>query len=329
MSEKCDFAAADLIPEWWNLVGVETVGDIKFLGRVTIYQMVSSWRQVAKELGWQISRISREIEFLEDNNAESVRALAKAYEDPRFDPEQIGVPKDSWIGEPEPLDEASRERRSGATTYNVCGWCKYAMGTRHHHCCVAARCTFAADAGIGIYDVKRRFDTPCFLKNAGDEVFRRLVGGLARQREILVGRMQEIFAKIEFLLGLGERAERKPPLAGHRPYDWFRTGDPVVCYIGGLKRARISQRGWGENNLTFKEWFFGKVGECSCEGGLVFVNPSLGYGGWYSASRPEILHVWEYSYLCGHLGFAKVWMANVPPHLEDFDPDRMLAALNK
>ena len=151
----------------------------------------------------------------------------------------------------------------------------------------------------------------------------------ARQREILVGRMQEIFAKIEFLLGLGERAERKPPLAGHRPYDWFRTGDPVVCYIGGLKRARISQRGWGENNLTFKEWFFGKVGECSCEGGLVFVNPSLGYGGWYSASRPEILHVWEYSYLCGHLGFAKVWMANVPPHLEDFDPDRMLAALNK
>jgi len=355
MSEaKYDFTAADLIPEWWDLVGVETIEDIKFLGQVTIRQMIRSWRQTAEELRWRIKRIDGEIKFLQGNNAESVRALAEKYENPVFDPKQIGVRKDSWDGVPEPLDEASKKRKRGATTFNVCGWCKYAVGgTGRYNYYISTHCSFITDAGVE--DVERRFNSPCFLKNISDEDFNTLACGLAFQLGILIARKHMTDAKIKLLLELEKQAERKPPLADHRPYDWFNIDDPVICYIGGWERARlrdvISQYlpesvvkwlhalGWlGEpRRVTFKEWATARVvdGYRHHDGCVsvryderVHSGPYLeGHGGGYGMSRPEVLHVWEYNYLREHPDFAEVWMANTPSRLRDFDPDQMLDAL--
>jgi len=351
---KYDFTAADLIPEWWDLVGVETIEDIKFLGQVTIRQMIRSWRHTASGLSGRIRRIDEEIRFLQGNNAESVRKIAERYENPVFDPEQIGVRPDSWGNDLEPLDEASKTRERGATTFNICGWCKHAAGgTGRYNYYISTHCSFITDAGVE--DVRRRFNSPCFLKNISDKGFNTLACGLGFQLGILIAKKHETDAKIKFLLDLEKQAERKPALADHRPHDWFNVGDPVVCYIGGWERARlrdvISQYlpesvvnwlrkcGWlgDAKRVAFKEWATAKVIDgYRHHDGCVSVRyderthsgPYLGgHGGGYGMSRPEVMHAWEYDYLREHPDFAKVWMANTPSHLEGFEHEQMLEAL--
>lgn len=353
-TKKYDFTATDLVPEWWKLT-TETVEDIKFLGQVTIRQMIRSWRHTASELSGRIKRINGEIKFLQGNDAESVRALAEEYENPEFTFEQIGVRPDSWGNDLEPLDEASEKRERGATTFNMCGWCKHAAGgTGRYNYRIITHCSFITDAGVK--DVDRWFGMPCFLKDADDEDFNLMACGLASQLGILIARKHETDAKIKFLLELEKQAERKPALANHRPHDWFDIDDPVVCYVGGWERARLRdvismhlpesavkwlrQRGWlGDPKLvTFKEWAIAKVTDgYRHHDGCVSVRydkrahsgPYLeGHGGGYGMSRPEVVHAWEYDYLREHSDFAEVWMANTPSHLKDFDPGQMLIALS-
>lgn len=365
-NERSTFTAAELIPEFWDLTA-ETVEDIVFLGKVTIREMIRSWRNHAEMLSGRIKKTDEEFEFLRGKKARNIRVFAVTYENPQFTPDQIGVRRDSWSRDLEPLDEASKERKRGSTTFNICGWCKFAGGgTGRYDYFITTYCGLVSDAD-GWHDTERRFNTPCFLREADDLVFVQLRLRLAKTRNRLIREKRETDAKIKFLLRREKLAAQKPALPSHRPYNWFNTDDPVVCYIGGWERVTIWKilgetladtldrldilrrlEAWLRNKLakseserskriTRKQWVTATVipgyrhhdgcVSVRCSKRVHNGNYLEGHGGGYGMSRPEVMHFWELGYLQQNPDFAEVWAKSASPYLEDFDPEQLLKTL--
>ncbi len=378
------FEAQELIPDWWNHLKVNTVEDIAFLGEVNIRQMIRAWRSTVKGLSHQIKAVDERLTFLQDKTADDIAAEAQKYESPQFKFEEIGLRPGNLSNDPEPLDAASINRERGATTFNVCGWCKYAGGgSASYNYLITTDCTFVTYVGMkdtgqpipmnirrrygqtlalslqatggelqaanealrrmeanhpGIREVvtstefppqtERRFNTPCFLPYAGQELLDQLRAGLAAERDRLITKKRQTDQKIRFLLSLARKAERKPALAHYRPYDWFNLNDPVICYVGKWTE-RIIPDAWATAQVI--DGYRHHDGCVSVRYDKKIHNGDYleGHGGGYGISRPEVMHAWEYDYLCAHPDFTKVWLDSSKQDLRDFDfdPDQMLDAL--
>lgn len=314
---------AALIPQYWD-VTASTVEDVVFFGQITIREMIRSWRYTANGLGSQIKDVDEKLKLLRGKGAADIREIAKQYENPEFP--HVGVPKDSWSRDPEPLDAASINRKRNATTFNVCGWCKYAGGgSGRYSYMITTSCSIKTHAGLK--DEERRFNTPCFLKEAPDEVFDEIRNGLARERERLIEEKRATDEKIKFLLTLEKRAEKKPAMPDHRPHDWFNVDDSVVCYVGMWKERIVRDNFATAKVINGYRHHDGCVSVCYDE--RVHSGEYLeGHGGGYGISRPEVMHAWEFEYLLGHPDFASLWSKNgTSKHLRNFDAKQFLGAL--
>lgn len=313
---------AALIPQYWD-VTASTVEDVVFFGQITIREMIRSWRYTANGLASQIKDVDEKLKLLRGKGAADIREVAKQYESPEFP--QIGVRKDSWGDDPEPLDAASINRKHDATTFNFCGWCKYAGGgSCRYNYHITTSCSIKN--ATGLKDEERRFNTPCFLKEAPDKVFDEIRKGLMRERERLIEEKQATDEKIKFLLTLEKRAEKKPAMPDHRPHDWFNADDSVVCYVGKWKERIVRDNFATAKVINGYRHHDGCVSVCYDE--RVHTGEYLeGHGGGYGMSRPEVMHTWEFEYLLGHPDFASLWSKKgTSKHLERFDSEQFLGA---
>ncbi len=305
---------ADLIPDWWELE-VSSVENILFLGSGTIRSMIISWRQSAWHLVPQIKRAS---DMLEIGNSVSIVEIAKNYENPTFT--EIGFPRDDPDGKVIPLDAASIMRKEGATNFNVCGWCDFSEGGYTcYNINALSSCEF--DISTGKEKAERRFDCPCFLKEAPTEVFDQIRAELKKSLGELVEQKKDIDNKIKSLLSIERAAEKKPVVPPYRPHNWFKIGDEVVCRLGGPEKLIIPE-----------QFIVGKMmGEYECYISVchyerVYAGPNLeGYGLDYNRYSPDIMNIWEYEYLLAHPEFAKIWAKTC--EIKDFDSDEFLKAL--
>jgi hypothetical protein len=377
------FEAPELIPNYWRGITVKTMDDIVFLGKGTIRQILRHWRHIAEEQSFQITKLNTELSFLRGKTAKDIAIEAKKFENPHFIPEQIGIAPSDYK-DPEPLDDASRQRKSGATTFNVCGWCQYATsGRARYNYLITTNCNLLTDAGFndsgepipyhelrlygerlahswkatgnelendlaflkkmdalipGIREVvtttdfqaetERRFYTPCFLPYLNDEKLRTIRIGLSDTLDSLVKEKRATDDKIKLLLSLEKKAEEKPILFHHRPYNWFNVDDSIVCYAAIWK-----------DRLVPDVWIQGKVvpgyrhhdGAVSvCLDKKIHTNETNynGHGVGFGMSRPEVMHTWEYEYLRSHVDFAKLWL-NSYTDLDNYDPEQMFQDLTK
>ena len=148
-------SAKHLIPEYWNIKWVKTVGDLVFLGKVTVRQLVRYWRGEAESLAGQIKYTQELIDLLKGKTGKDFAKLAECYENPVFSQAQIGKRSDSWSGDFEPLDPASASRKSEATTFNVCGWCKFTGGgTCRYQYHITTSCNILTHAGLPDNDLE-------------------------------------------------------------------------------------------------------------------------------------------------------------------------------
>lgn len=315
---------AALIPDYWDLTA-SIVEDIVFFGKVTIRQMIRSWRSDAYGFISQIKDADEKLKFLQGKAAANIREIAKQYEKPEFP--HVGVPKDSLSQNPEPLDAASINRKHDATTFNVCGWCKYASGgSCCYNCHITPSCSIRTHAGLT--DRNRRFKTPCFLKKAPDKVFDEIRKGLTRERERLIKEKRNTDEKIKFLLTLEKRAEKKPALPDQRPHDWFNMDDPVVCYVGKWQERIVA------DDFVTAKVIDGYRHHDGCVS--VYYDKRVhtgdyleGHGGGSRISRPEVMHAWEFKYLLEYPNFAKFWAKYGAQQCKDFNHWQFLGALAK
>ncbi len=162
---------------------------------------------------------------------------------------------------------------------------------------------------MGLADIKDRecrFDASCFLKEASDAEFDQIRVGLASKRVSMIREKRQADRSIRRLLALEKRAEKKPVLPAHRPYDWFDCGDRVICYVGASE-GRLVAVNFAEATVICG--FRHREGVVSVRyDELLHTGSDLeGYGGWTGISRPEVMHKWELNYLIGHPDFAALW----------------------
>jgi len=315
-----------LVPQYWNLT-LRSMEDVIFLGKVNINQMIKSWRWKAEsELG--SDEKARELaRFLEGRTAEDFQEMAKEYENPKFP--SVEVPKDSWVKENEPTDADSIIRKRGATTFNVCGWCEHTSGgSCRYNYMISGSCEFENYLRAG--QSAKKFYTPCFLPHVQPAYLEKLIKSMNHRSCEAKSDYEAILMKIEILeRALGE-AEEKPALPDRRPSDWFDIGDPLVCYVGAWK---------GNKKLTEADIAVATVIEgyrhhdgcvSVCYDEKIHDGEYLeGRGGGYGMSRPEIMHQWEFEYLCEHPDFARLWLLEgTGKHIEGIDPHGMLRAFS-
>jgi len=325
MSKSKSSETAALIPEYWDLTAT-TVEDIVFFGKISIREMIRSWRSHASSLNSQIKEVDEKLKLMSGKTATDIIEIAKQSENPEFP--HIGVREDSWSEDPEPLDAASINRKRGATTFNVCGWCKFTGGgSCRYDYHISTSCSIVTDAGMK--DEERKFNTPCVFKTADDSFFDKIRNGLESNRTRLIEEKRQTDQKIKLLLTLEKRAEVKPAMPDRRPHDWFNEDNPVMCYVGKWKERIVPNQFATAKVINGYRHHDGCVSVCYDQ--RVHNGDYLeGHGGGYGMSRPEVMHVWEFEYLLAHPDFASLWAKKgTSKHLKDFDAEKFLGAMAK
>lgn len=323
----------ELIPDYWHGIYVPTETDLIFTGSKNIEYLKQYWRSEERSLSKQVKEAQADIDLLAGKTPDDVKAMAAEYENPDFP--SIGVLKDSWNGEPEPLDAASINRKSGTTTFNVCGWCKHCGGgTCRHSYHITTYCPLIPrQLGNGETwggNDKFRFNTPCALANGTQELLDTCVEHLKARKANLVARKQRAAAFASYLAELMNKAEEKPYFASHRPHDWFNLNDDVMFFVSDFdgtlsdkKKTFIS--GKVINGYRHHD---GCVSVCSDEP-YHTGEYCDGCGGGFGTSRPEVLHDWEFEYLKSHPDYLKVWVRCSKADLNKFDSKEFVAAITK
>ena len=320
-----------LIPDYWHGIYVPTEADLVFLGSKNLEYLKQYWRRGERDIIGRIKTVQAQIDMLDGKTVDDIKAMAAEYEHPEFP--KIGVPDDSWSKDPEPLDVDSINRKSGATTFNFCGWCKHCGGgLPRHGYRITTTCSLIPEElsnGRGTYGYDEfRFNTPCAIANGTQELLETCVEHLKSKLAWLVEKKAEISESARFIADTMKKAEEKPYLAGHRPADWFELGDEVVCFVSNdfenalKKGVFVTSKvidGYRHGN--------GRVSVCADEkvhSGDYCDGCGLSCG----LSRPEILHKWEYEYLKSHPDYLKVWI-RASADSSRFDSSEMSKAFAK
>ncbi|MCX6722849.1 MAG: hypothetical protein NT094_02140, partial [Candidatus Staskawiczbacteria bacterium] len=186
-----------LIPKYWDLP-VQTEDDLVFLGKTTIREIIREWRREAKGLAGRMKEIDEELSLLAD-----IRENASKYSDPDFTGQKLKY--DLMAGKRGPTEEKDLNRTWQSTTFNRCGWCRYAQGMRTHGVSLDPGCGINYDAGLK--DEDRQFSTTCFLKGVTDELILQIRQGLQQKLVSLTGQKRAIDGKIKKLIELKAKAE--------------------------------------------------------------------------------------------------------------------------
>lgn len=321
-NQKISINPQDLIPECCHGIYAPTEEDLIFIGSKNIKQLRNDWRGEKRSIYQELRYIQSRIDLLAGKAPDDIKKMAAEYENPEFP--NIGVPDNPRARDPEPLDEDSINRKFGATTFNVCGWCKYCGGGLQHHGCIITvfNCPLIPKEVQG--ENKFRFDTPCVLTNATQEVLDICVAHKRERKAEMLLRRQQIAACICHLTEAMKKAEEKPYFTSLRPYKHFSVGDPVMFYTSNFDCITPSKTyTFISGRVVGTEWQDNIIEVCADE--------PVHDGEWYDGcsitfgrTSHAILHTWEYDYLKSHPDYLKVWLRVTKT---DFDSERFSDAL--
>lgn len=312
----------------YELVGIASWDEIRVLGTNNIRNLIASTRQREEEASNRIKRLHETRKFFEtalqwlrvnpgQTLAEYFADLAAKFDNPQFEPHQIGRRPNSWGGgDVEPLNAESERRDRGTTTFNICGWCEHASsGTCRYNYYINTSCALLRTAVLegetpdttdylnGEIYVSRelKFNTPCLLQKLTVDQCQVCLDGINRNLKLFRARRETIRLVIKQLLTQCEAShdEIKPWFPNHRPCDYLNVGDPVVVYLGN----------WGEDSrIVSGDWIraIGTYGYRHQDGCLSYeaefpihtnVSYCEGRGGASGMCRPETLLASEFSWL--------------------------------
>lgn len=287
-----------IIPDHWRNIHVATEEKLIFLGTRNIDYLKQHWRREERELSNQIKDTQTRIDFLDGKDVYDIQKIAMQYAYPEDIQRAIQQDEYDWIVRDSEL--------SGETTFNYCGYCRYA-GDRF---CdrkgqVITTCTLLPKSyGHGAYRPDEFLPTSsCELVNHGKEVIDMSLACLRNDLDRLIRRKTEVGEYIRLLVDVEKSAEEKPYFSAYRPSDWFKIGDRVIIMTGKSKNVLPEKR---------NKFVAGRV--CRCHNNIVSVRtyePTQTDGCAYvtvQAFRPEIMHAWEHEYLKNHHDFLRLWL---------------------
>ena len=245
-----------------------------------------------------------------------IREKSQEYDLPEFP--QIGY-RNADRKNLEPLDPESKTRAENSTTFNCCGWCRYARATNKwwgSTYWISANCSFRSFAGIA--DYSRNAFEKCFLKRAPNSLLEEISEGLKREDVKLREKVAQMEREIAFLETLNDLAIEKPVLPEYRKPDWWRIGGKVIIF--------------DDFDKTGDEYFLNA--EITALGSYPIVRitsgKNIGKTIQYVQHSALILTEWEYNYFLKNPEFVDFWIKMCPgTEYSDFDGEKFREEIHK
>lgn len=249
--------------EKYTLVGVANWNEIHVLGRNNVKYLLARARSMEKERTDKIDRLQNykgvfeaALKFADSNEhltvADYFEELSHQYDNPQFQPNEIGEREGNWSHDPEPLTKESETRKPGTTNFNICGWCGHAGGGScrfGYH--MTTTCSFldTYDEQICTEVMKQygdhtsrelRFNTPCLLKQMAKHQCKGVIASIEKAIHENKLRRDGIRAVINILIDQRKKAgEVKPWIVNNRPCEYMNVGDAMMVYLGGWKETIV------------------------------------------------------------------------------------------
>jgi hypothetical protein len=305
----------------YTLPGVESWKQVATLGQQNIAALIMSARSNEKSLTATIGRLKEKLALLDGKTGDDIKEMAKEYENPTIT--EIG--KMDRNSDPEPLDAASIIRANGATTFNMCGWCKHSSGglCRYNYS-ISTSCSLLDDSSP-----KTKFNTPCLLQPLSAEELAQQSERLRKEiRGALEGR-ERVRSGIRLLLRLKRLSTvDKPYLMSLRSYNHFKVGEELMVYVGNFESKTV-EGDWVPAVCISGEGMIGYLATFPFHDNF---SSFEGRGGSMGKSRPEVISRSTFCYLNeafqSDLEFVELWVRNASQeHFEGFDSEAFKEAL--
>ncbi len=331
MTNRNTINLQDLLPRYWNGLYISSEADLVFIGSKNLEYLKQYWRSEERNLAKQVKGAQADIDLLAGKTLNDIKAMAAEYENPSFT--RIGLRKDNWEDDPEPLDAASINRKSGATTFNVCGWCKHCGGgTCRYGYHITTYCPliprqFGNGETYGGNE-KFRFNTPCALANGTQELLDTCVEYLKARRASLIAKKRQAATYAGYLAELMKKAEEKPYFAPHRPHDWANVGDRVMLLASNIDQVVPEKANTFVAGTVIYGYRHHDGGVSACSDTPWHTGDYCdGCGASFGIARPEILLEWEFAYLKEHPDYLKVWLRCAKAEFSKLDSEGYAKAL--
>lgn len=258
---------------------------LRFLGQHNLACFRAYFRRQEKKASDEINARQHQINALHEKTVEDLQELAAQYEKPEF-------PQIDTSGRP--VDKASRSRKPGATTFNICGWCRFASDAEHGCALMPACMLMPHECGNGSGYAGTRFwyNHECELTRSTQALLILCEEHLEARKALAIGRKREVGTIASYLSHLISRAEQKPRLCAYRDDAWASPGAEIVFFD-----AETCQFKTGQLNRIDQSQIYFDLTDDSCSTWRTF--------------RPEIMLRNEYDYFRQHPDYFRIWLRNV------------------
>jgi hypothetical protein len=292
--------------------------DLPRIGSNNIRALIKERNENINDIKEDIKEYTEILNFLSGKSGADIAKYAKKYDNPTFAPEDMtkhpkGIP-DGWSDELEPTKPSDREREANSTTFNVCGWCKYAMGTGRFNYTISGDCMIMRN--VGVKRPEKYFYTKCEFHQMSVEAIQGFVNLYIDKIAELQSDLATFKAVVAHAKLIAEETTKRPYLLSLRPYDQFNIGNKAICYIGDVK-----QRADGPKLITDKLFITGKVIDgYRHHDGCVSMRADEpwhdgdyleGRGTGWGWGRADFMLKSEYDYLISHPDFLKLWLDSI------------------
>lgn len=202
---------------------VFTIDQLRFIGRENLTYMVNMRKDTLKDIQLTFNMIRERAELLNGKTVADIQQLASQYDHPNYRTNTFYYHPDVVNTK----DPKARKRTPNTTTFNICGWCQYAIEIptwlmneeydEEKTYFSLSQCSYLEDEWC--QDPKNNFNHPCTLTHCTDAQLRDIYLNLQAQCDYYQSQCDEIQYHIDFLQDLITQAESKPPFPMWRsPY---------------------------------------------------------------------------------------------------------------
>lgn len=288
------FSLLKTVLEYGGIDALTSAADLMVIGTQNLTVIIGKLRSSERECSVAIEKSYEKLALFKGKSGKDFEALAATFERPVI---RMAISKDAR-DRLVPVDVQSHLREEGATTFNVCGWCKHASsGSYNGRIMVSAIC--------GLSDVKRekpsdyewvQADTPCQFTSFTAEQCEQLAQQWREVIESAKARRDGIRSLIKALQDIAKNQPNRPLLPTLRHWTHFELGQPVVAFVGQME-SRTTDADWVAATVIKGYRYQDGIVSYGADTPFHSGDYLAGAGGWGGDSRAEFLKKDEFDTL--------------------------------
>jgi len=179
-------------------------------------------------------------------------------------------------------------KKTGDTTFIICGWCKYnGLGSARYNCMLDSNCSLMKS-----YSEHNNWYTKCLFKSLSQTDLRNIVSSKNYEISNLQHQIERLKDQVTFIESDMSKHKNSPPLSNNRTEDYYE-GEVVFVHLNEKWERGIVVSGYRSQD--------------GCVSYVLDNYPESKKGWGCGVEVPVILKEWEYNYFKNNPEDYKIW----------------------